>query len=546
MGVADIIQLPPLVIRPRRHPVGRIRFVVRPPEAVSGGNVQEIRITARRPAQLLTMPSGERIWLTDRQSLAVPRDPDIEGVLRIRPGEQPAWLSHRALEEFDAAADRGEWTSLREGIARSWGNSFQYRAELLAPDGRLLESGLRPPQIGALHAIGSHWTHPPSPATVVMPTGTGKTETMLAARVALCRGTLLVVVPSQALREQTAKKFLNLGLLRELGNIPPGTANPIVGVIDRRPKTAAEWDILDQCHVIIATISTVAQGEAADLLPVLAEKCSTLFLDEAHHVAADTWNGLREAFREKHVLQFTATPFRRDGHPVDGKVIYNYPLRRAQEDGYFKTIHFHPVFEIDPDSGDRAIAREAVERLDADLSAGRDHILMARCATTLRAERILALYLALGQRHHPVLIHSDAPDVRDSLARLQARESRIVVCVDMLGEGFDLPQLKIAAVHDTHKSLAVLLQFTGRFTRSSGGSLGDASVVANIANQNVSSALERLYSEDADWNQLLSEFRSQAIKEHTALVEFLQQSKRMDMPTEDDETTVVSAKSLSE
>ncbi|WP_346763412.1 hypothetical protein [Escherichia sp. E4694] len=35
----------------------------------------------------------------------------------------------------------------------------------------------------------------------------------------------------------------------------------------------------------------------------------------------------------------------------------------------------------------------------------------------------------------------------------------------MLGEGYDLPNLKIAALHDHHKSLAVTLQFIGRFTR---------------------------------------------------------------------------------
>ena len=41
---------------------------------------------------------------------------------------------------------------------------------------------------------------------------------------------------------------------------------------------------------------------------------------------------------------------------------------------------------------------------------------------------------------------------------------RIIVCVDMLGEGFDLPSLKIAGLHDVHKSEAVTFQFVGRLT----------------------------------------------------------------------------------
>src|SRR5690606_23690469 len=97
-----------------------------------------------------------------------------------------------------------------------------------------------------------------------------------------------------------------------------------------------------------------------------------------------------------------------------------------------------------------------------------------------------------------------------------------------LGEGFDLPHLKIAAIHDLHKSLSVLLQFTGRFTRSCGDSLGNATVVANVADPNVSDSLERLYSEDADWNLLLSEVSSQAVREHAELMDFLQSSRRLD------------------
>ena len=59
-----------------------------------------------------------------------------------------------------------------------------------------------------------------------------------------------------------------------------------------------------------------------------------------------------------------------------------------------------------------------------------------------------------------------AAERRTALDTLHDRQSRVVVCVDMLGEGFDLPQLKVAAIHDLHKSLAVTLQFIGRFARA--------------------------------------------------------------------------------
>jgi len=91
-----------------------------------------------------------------------------------------------------------------------------------------------------------------------------------------------------------------------------------------------------------------------------------------------------------------------------------------------------------------------------------------------------------------------------------SRESRIVVCVDMFGEGFDLPQLKIAAIHDQHQSPAVTLQFIGRLTRSD-SRLGTAKFVANIANQRADSPMRRLYEESADWSLIIREVSTERI-----------------------------------
>ena len=48
----------------------------------------------------------------------------------------------------------------------------------------------------------------------------------------------------------------------------------------------------------------------------------------------------------------------------------------------------------------------------------------------------------------------------------------------MLGEGYDFPNLKIAAVHATHKSLASTLQFIGRFARTNAEKIGKAKFIA--------------------------------------------------------------------
>lgn len=521
------LDLPQLLAGPYRMPIGQVRHVLRDATQVNVVGQISVAISPRITETAYELDNGDTILVTDRARVALPEQ--VDGVLRRLPSGELKWDTHRLVEDFDAAvADRGSPTVASE-IAAGWNDKVAFRAERVQQDGSIPagSEGLRPPQLGALHAVGAHWSVFRTPATVVMPTGTGKTETMLASLAAFGRKPMLVVVPSDVLRSQTARKFLTFGLLRKLRVLGEGAANPIVGVITSRPRTEADLEIFERCNVVISTMSSLTGGTATELARQIAERVDTLVVDEAHHVAANGWSEFREAFNDRKVLQFTATPFRRDGRLVDGQVIYNYPLKQAQADGYFKPISFEPVYEIDEDLADRAIAECAIARLRDDLNANRNHLLMARCVSIERATVVQAIYAELAPELAPLLVHSELGDTTPHIAALRRGESRIVVCVNMLGEGFDLPELKVAALHDLHKSLAILLQFTGRFTRSAGDRIGDATVVANIADVNVSAALERLYSEDADWNHLLSELSSQAARDHAELVEFLRASRQL-------------------
>lgn len=490
--------------------------------------VKEQKVSARRSEVVLELDDGQIIVTSQRAKLERPAN--AHGVLRLFENGEVHWLSHRLTDDFEQRVERDGWKRVGAAISGSWSGAFSFTAETNDETAKELTAGLRPAQIGALHAIGSHWSLYSQPATIVMPTGTGKTETMLSVLAAYRPGVILVVVPSEILREQTAHKFSTFGLLRALGVLRSDVPNPIVGVLQRRPKKAADLELFERCNVVLATMSAIAEGTAKKLIPRVAAAVGTLIVDEAHHVPAKGWSEFRSKFTDRRVLQFTATPYRRDGKLVDGKVIYEYPLHLAQNDGYFKPIKFEPIYELDQDDADDAIAGAAVAALRRDLKDGLDHLVMARCDKIERAKEILGYYKRHAGDLKPVLVHSKSADASAALAGLQKRNSRIVVAVNMLGEGFDLPQLKIAAVHDTHKSLAVLLQFTGRFTRTEGDNIGDATVIANIADPNVSSALERLYSEDADWNQLLSEFSSQAAKSHAELMDFLNTSERVVEP----------------
>lgn len=535
-GVKVELALPQLLFGPVQYAVGQVRRELRAPVTLTAEKVDNVAISARVKEPLYRLSSGEHVVITTRKISSRPAEAD--GVLFRDLTGKLRWLSHRLLEEIENAATANGWKTVLDSASDDWDGRFLFKSERVEPNGTVKpgHEGLRPPQVGALHAIGAHWSLYQQAATIVMPTGTGKTEIMLSALAAFARKPLLVVVPSDALRSQTARKFLNFGLLRKLGVLLPGAPNPFVGVITKVPKAVADLQIFERSNVVVTTMSALADAEA--LWPEIAERVGILIVDEAHHIGAKTWAGFREALRGKPILQFTATPFRRDGKLVDGHVIYSYPLRMAQADGYFKPITFDPVYEPLLEQADEVIATTAIERLRTDIAAGFNHLMMARCRTIDRASAVFEIYKRLAPDLNPILLHSKLTDTDSRLNDLREGKHRIIVCVNMLGEGFDLPELKVAAIHDLHQSLAVLLQFTGRFTRSSGARIGDASVVANIAEPNVATALERLYSEDADWNQLLSELSSKAALEHAKLMAFLNESRRLDAGTEDDETAI--------
>jgi superfamily II DNA or RNA helicase len=398
-------------------------------------------------------------------------------------------------------------------------DKFQFREGALDGSRR----GLRSPQLGAVHAVLGYWaTVPKQPATVVMPTGTGKTDTMIALFAAVRPRRLLVIVPTDALRAQVARKFETYGVLLSVRVLSEPVMRPVVGRIEHAFANSGEVaDFARRCNVIVSTVSASA-ASSHEVQQALVAECSHLFVDEAHHLAAAQWGAIRDYFAGMHVVQFTATPFRADGRHIGGRLIFAFPLREAQRQGYFSKIDYIPITDFaNPDA---RIATAAVKRLKADLEAGLDHLLMARVKSIRRADGIIALYQQVAPEFHPLKIHSGEtlPRRRAAFEAIDRRDSRIIVCVDMLGEGYDLPSLKVAAIHDAHKTLPVTLQFIGRFARVDSGRIGDAAVIVSRPDPDYDESLRRLYADDADWNFIICELAEVAVGAEQQVSDFEQ------------------------
>ena len=497
-----------------KHDLLSAAWLGTPPRIVQG-HFQTIPTKATRTeCYLFTLLNGEKVLIytgtkpssAKKFSHVVSTSAVSIGEGKIALGDDTKWLSH---PEFIADLE----PTVRDLVRASWRPGIRYLSEEINGE------GLRSPQLGALHSIASHWTLGHSPGIIVMPTGTGKTEVMLATTVAAACKCLLVIVPSDALRSQTAAKFETLGILKKFGIIPDEFHFPVVARLHGTPKRPEDLKLFDAANVIVSTMQALSNASPS-ILGSIACKCSHIFFDEAHHTPADSWERLKGAFVGKPILQFTATPFRRDGKRLDGKILFNYPLAKAQKEGYFKPIRLEEVWEWDDDAGDSEIARIAVETLRNDIANNLDHMIMARAESVDRAETIFRDYYSKHHDLNPVVVHQKTPKRRSVIEAIKSRKHRIVVCVDMLGEGFDLPNLKISAIHDAHRSLGVTLQFAGRFTRSNLPDIGDATVIVNMANQKMSEELDELYSENADWNSLLAKLSTGAIDPQVQFSEF--------------------------
>lgn len=371
-----------------------------------------------------------------------------------------------------------------------------------APGIRLgVPNGLRRGQRAAIHELTGHLTLKGEPAIAVLPTGAGKTDVAILLPYLLQARRVLVVVPSDSVRSQIAARFKTLSVVKNAGVLPADTPPPAIKKLSSRLSTLDEWNALREYDVVITTphaISPVLKG-VFDPPPDLFD---LLLIDEAHHSPARTWQAVLEAFPSAKRALFTATPFRRDKKQIKGTIVINYSLREARNDGVFGDINYRPVTPAPGVDPDIAIAINAQAALTADRDAGYEHAIMVRADSIPHAEALHEKYRATTMlRLEVVHSHYTAGRIEKTIERLRARELDGVICVNMLGEGFDCPNLKIAALHAPHASLGVTLQFIGRFARVGTEKIAAAQFFAVPGE--IQGEMDILFHDDAIWQELI-------------------------------------------
>jgi superfamily II DNA or RNA helicase len=381
------------------------------------------------------------------------------------------------------------------------------------------QRGLRRAQLGAIHHIAGHFTLEQLPALTVLPTGAGKTTVLLMTAFVQRAHRVLVITPSRLVRGQVAAYFKTLHPLKEIGVVRDDLTVPRTLEVTTKITAQDDWENLRDYDVVVSTPNCISPA-LTDVPDPPEDLFDLLLIDEAHHSPATTWNELLEAFYRAKRALFTATPFRRDKQEIKGKLVYHYPIKQAHLDGIFGDLEYVAVQPSPGVSNDIRIAQATERTFLADKAQGYHHCVMVRTDSKMRANELKQLYAEHTElKLKPIHSGHSLRHIERAIRQLEQGELDGILCVDMLGEGFDFPRLKIAAIHAPHKSLAVTLQFIGRFARTGDETIGTAKFLEIPAE--IEFEAQRLYEGGAVWQNIVANLSHSRIEQEQNLREIL-------------------------
>lgn len=413
---------------------------------------------------------------------------------------------------------------------------FSHNAMKLAPLGLEGKAQYRECQVGAAWATLAHFTTSTEPALISMPTGSGKTALMMMLSFLMKAERVIVITPSVALRGQVANKFGTLADLIKIDALPTSCPKPKVLEHAGQLKSNNDWKTFLSKDVVSATPHTTSPGYEEITAPkaTMFGPDTIVFFDEAHHSRARTWKKLIEAFINCRIVLLTATPFRNDNRRLLAKLVYHYPMRKALESGIYAPITYHNVDPTDIKNKDFELCKKAVAVFNKHRIKHKNARLLIRAEGVTQSEALLKLYGAEKLNVKEVNYKKTFQDNETTLTELRVGKLDGVVCVDQIGEGLDIPSLKVAVLHKPRQSFPATVQFVGRICREATAEIGDPQLIACA--DDVRGPLQRLYLHDNAWRDFLPDLVEKVIgkiRKRTAFHGVVDVESELDISPED-------------
>lgn len=311
-----------------------------------------------------------------------------------------------------------------------------------------------------------------TPVLFVLPTGGGKTFTFsyIASSAADKGGSVCIIVHRKELLLQASASLSALGIAHGLIS-PDFTANP-------------------HALVQVASVDTLLLR-----MKKRAYKFKLLIFDEAHHViAGNKWGRVYETLGKPHMLGVTATPVRTDGKGlgehaggVFKAMVLGPSVVELIQRGTLINPHVY-ASPVVPEVDDIKTNRDGSDNLQAlaklvdkpkitgsavahytEICPGRRAIVF--CSGVEHAKHVRDEFNAAGYRFELLVGAPHMSDAERTAVNKRLRRGEIhgACTVDLVSEGYDLPDLECCIMLRPTASEALFIQQVGRVMRSSQG-----------------------------------------------------------------------------
>jgi len=325
---------------------------------------------------------------------------------------------------------------------------------------------LRPYQQEALDSIKSFIENNVTRQLVVLPTGAGKTVifTHLPQHIDNALPMLILAHREELLTQ--AKDKLEW-------------SNPHLTVEIEQAENHATTN----ANVVVASVPTLGRDGSDRINRFPRDYFRTIVIDEAHHAAAPTYRRILDYFENSFTLGVTATPQRSDNTrltDVFDEIVYYKTIVDLIEQGWLSRIVGYriqtdtDISEVQSREGDYVVSQLEdtinTPQRNATIVASYMEICgdakaIAFCAGIEHANDLAASFRQASINAEVIIGSTPSEERHAILARFSSGETRVLVNVGVLTEGFDEPSVEAIILARPTRSTLLYTQIVGRGTR---------------------------------------------------------------------------------
>jgi len=324
---------------------------------------------------------------------------------------------------------------------------------------------LRPYQQEALDSINTYYDKGVKRQLVVLPTGAGKT--VIFSHLPQTKNNslpMLVLAHRAELLTQAKTKI--------------GWSNPDLSIEIEQGENVAGYS-----DVVIASVPTLGRAESQRILKYPKDYFKSIVIDEAHHAAAPTYRRILDYFDADFVLGVTATPQRSDKTrltDIFDEIVYYKTIQDLIEEKWLCPLVGYriktdtDISEVATNDGDY-IASQLEDVIDNPIRNATIvtayHTLVPQakaivfCAGIKHANNVALSFSKAQVATEVILGETDAQERENILARFASGQTKVLVNVGVLTEGFDEPSVQSIILARPTRSTLLYTQIVGRGTR---------------------------------------------------------------------------------